>query len=531
MVVHLTRRWRLGAIFPWAGALAFGVFLAVKPAEGQVFATQAPDGSNALVADDTYHPQAYAYSCMIASMEMELDEPQVVNNNPFVANLIATGNTYAQGYMYDMIHANLIGPANPAPLNLAPSNVAYNAANNPALNNPNYFYSTYAYPGSDINGAQFGLNVLNGNSALITPAPPGLGPAGTAYVSYNLGNPLLSYFTNWDYSSRTIAAAISTYGAPAVIGMNPNPFGIFNGQLSGQHAISVYGVSYNGNAPAANAAYTITGFYVHDPWTGYVQNQVTAGNYTQLANGKVVNAQGQAVPLGLGENTWLRYGMLPAIAGAPQVALPNGTIVSPGNFSWYNYFTPSAPSPSPYTTVFNGVGFKFEVEPQGPEVPDTGDNGLYSSIPPVPALLGSQVTAAQADADAISDLSTTGDLSDEPGFEGGSFDAADEMLLQNPDDPTVEGDWLVPYDGSGGVNDVTGALLVDEDTGVIDQATWLDPNDPMTSMSLAEIDEMYTDQLDGIVEDDNELPEPTSVLLLTGVAGMALTRRRRRTIG
>jgi hypothetical protein len=101
------------------------------------------------------------------------------------------------------------------------------------------------------------------------------------------------------------------------------------------------------------------------------------------------------------------------------------------------------------------------------------------------------------------------------------------MLLQDPNDPSAQGDWLVPYDGGGGVNDVTGAILIDEDTGVIDQATWFDANDPVTSMSLSQIDQMYEDQVADIVEDDNNLPEPASATLLLVSCGGLLMRRRR----
>ena len=67
-------------------------------------------------------------------------------------------------------------------------------------------------------------------------------------------------------------------------------------------------------------------------------------------------------------------------------------------------------------------------------------------------------------------------------------------------------------------------------TGVIDQATWFDPTDPITSMTLSQIDELYTDQLNDIVENDNSvpLPEPASLLLIVPAAALLMGRRPRR---
>src|SRR5581483_6233322 len=117
----------------------------------------------------------------------------------------------------------------------------------------------------------------------------------------------------------------------------------------------------------------------------------------------------------------------------------------------------------------------------------------------------------------------------EAGFVGGSFDpnTADEMFLQTPDDITGQGDWVIPYDGAGGANDITGAVAIDADTGVVDMATWIDPSDPnQPHLSLQDLSTMFTDDITaGLLPNDNPTPEPAAMGLLLLVP--ALMRRRR----
>ncbi len=119
----------------------------------------------------------------------------------------------------------------------------------------------------------------------------------------------------------------------------------------------------------------------------------------------------------------------------------------------------------------------------------------------------------------------------------GSLDSnpGDEMLLQLGGTAASlgDGDWLVPYDGSGGTNDVQGAVLINQDTGVIDEATWLAPGDlpPGVGYSLAQLDTMM--QEEGTSPNDNPAPEPgTMALLIAGglAAAAACAVRRRRVL-
>jgi len=76
-------------------------------------------------------------------------------------------------------------------------------------------------------------------------------------------------------------------------------------------------------------------------------------------------------------------------------------------------------------------------------------------------------------------------------------------VVQYPTDTPGEGDWLIPYDGSGGTNDVTGFVLIDMQTGNLDEAVWLNPGDDVTSMTLQDVDEMETDEYAGNYLEDN----------------------------
>ncbi len=247
----------------------------------------------------------------------------------------------------------------------------------------------------------------------------------------------------------------------------------------GGHWIDVNGVTTIGPV-AWDKPYKITGFFIRDPW-----------------------------PLrgSLGANTWLAY----------------------NNRAWYSVFNPNPLfPPSPYAGQYAMV-----LEPTGPQALDNGSN---DSTPPPPPNLPSELTASQAIAQAGSDLASDSALNTQFGLTNGGFDAnaADALLLQLPGDSSTQGDWLIPYDGAGGSNDVTGALVINADTGTIDQATWIDNS--QTPMALSQVQQMLQDQYSGnLVRDDIDatvVPEPSSALLL-GLGGPVLFRfvhqRRRQT--
>ena len=427
-------------------------------------------------------------------MEMELDVPAVKATNGFVVNMINAGDgalvphngapplatlnagqvtAFGQSFIYGLVHGQ-------------------NTFNTQGYFNPN----TPVGSGTGNNAVAVGLNLID-NPAVNGTTGPAIG--NHAYAAYNLGNAALA--------SRTIANALKSTSVPAVAAIN-----------HGSHAISVYGVQTNVN-PVQNNNYNINGFFIHDPWTGYAIGRKNAGDNFP------VNAGGY----GLGFNTYLRNGY-DVVPGAALTQLPNGQIQPVALGAWLNYFNVAGPQAGE-GPVMATPGYKFEVEPIGPELPDDGNGGQFFSLP-APPTEKAEDNAAQAETDAGADLSANSDLSTEPGFTGGSFDPnpTDEMFIQEPSDIAGQGDWIVPYDGAGGAGDITGAIAIDADTGVIDMATWLNPDDPMDHFSLTDLDSMFQDELTGLLPNDNPTPEPVALSLLVPVMVLAMRRKKTRLV-
>ena len=270
-----------------------------------------------------------------------------------------------------------------------------------------------------------------------------------------------------------------------------------------------------GITAGATGHYTLTAGQVSDPWTGYALQQPASANGT----------------LGLGFNTWLRYGY-DVLGNGQGIAYirPDGTTVNnarPG--IWFNYFNVS---PGQLGQASLSPGPWSPVEPQGPESLDTGDAANDGSLPAPPPLLPSQITtAAGALSYAGSDLAADSTLSGDLAVMGsGALDSnpADEMLMQLPG-MQGDGDWIVPYDVGGGVSNVHGALLIDQDTGVIDEATWLSPGDNIPGLTLSQLDSMVQEEAT-TPNDFNVAPEPGTVGLLAcaGLVTAAASAMRRR---
>jgi hypothetical protein len=426
-----------------------------------------------------YHAQVTDHYCASATIQMMLDCTAVRGTNAYVNTMLMAADPPtippAAGHLCIPMQPTYAG----GQVTFAPQVAIYNLIHGaatyvPAAGPYTGFVFSYLNPwtpwprtGSGNNAIQWALNMLDN---------PTIGGNGNhAYTAFNVP-PTFGWAT---WASRTIANAIHSYDVPAQVTVG-----------SGAHSISVVGVTSFG-VPARNTNYTITGFYVNDPWTGY-----WAG---QKANLPVIP--------GLGINQWIKYGYQPHPAATP-IAVPGVGVVNAKIGKWFTHFNP-APGQPGEGPVFAAAGYKFVVEPLGPELLDDGNGGIYSSLPTPDPLLGAPIsTAADALAAATSELAAAGYLTDESGLSGGSFDLSGVVFLPAMD--AIGGDWVVPYDQPGGMS--SGGVLVNSLTGKIDAAMWA--NESSQYLTDAEVEDLFDALNGGVYPDDNIFgDEPTATLL------------------
>jgi hypothetical protein len=165
------------------------------------------------------------------------------------------------------------------------------------------------------------------------------------------------------------------------------------------------------------------------------------------------------------------------------------------------------------------VGYKFVVEPLGPELPD---DGTFESTPLPAPPLPVDLNATTALALAQTTLATDSDLSTEYGLSGGAFDAANMQLMN----PSGEDDWFIPYE-RGGV--YTGVFMLSAHFGILEEAGWDELGD--TPTSLADLVQEYQGIEDGFHPDDNPVDVPEASTLALAAIGSVIVggKRRRRT--
>ena len=431
------------------------------------------------VTGRSYHYQVTDHYCASATVQMILDCTAVRTTNPYINTFLMAADPpsipTAPGHFCIPLQPTYAG----GQVTFAPQVAIYNLIHNAATyvpiagpftgipltyNNP---WTPWPVTGSGNNAIQWALNVLDN---------PTVGGNGNhAYTAFNVP-PTAAWAT---FASRTIANAITSFDVPAQVTVG-----------SGAHSIAVTGVTSIG-VPVNNTNYTITGFYVSDPWTGYW----------------VSRGRPAGVPPGLGIHQWIRYGYMINPVATP-ILIPGVGMVTAKLGKWFTHFNPAPGFPGE-GAYMSGPGYKFVVEPLGPEPIDDGNGGLYSSLPPPsPMLPGPISTAADALSYATSGLAAAGFLNDESGLQGGSFDLSGIAYLPAPDG--FGGDWVVPYDQAGG--DASGAVLVNSLTGEIDAAMWTE--DTAHHLSDAEVGTMFSMLNDGNYPDDNPVnDEPTATLV------------------
>ncbi len=285
------------------------------------------------VTGEVYHAQVTDHYCASATIEMMLDCTAVRSTNAYINTFLNAPDPLNIPQSANGQHTDDIPPQpiyNAGQVLFAPQVAIYNLIHGHATYTPiagpntgiplTYSNPFWPWPstGSGTNAVQWALNVLDN---------PTVGGNGNhSYTGFNVASGA--------FASRTIANAIKDYDVPAQVTIG-----------NGAHSIAVTGVTGIGVA-ARNTNYTITGFYVNDPWTGYAISQGLP-----------------AAQRGLGEHTWVRYGFRNT-NGPAQINVPGIGLVNAAPNTWFRYFNPAPPQPGE-GAYLSGVGYKFVVERSG----------------------------------------------------------------------------------------------------------------------------------------------------------------------
>lgn len=460
-----------------------------------------------------YRYQRFNNWCGSASVQMILTSPAVRNNNAFVADFLAAPDDPGVPANGTRLQPTLV--STPLGINVSrnPQAFVYNLTHGlNTVNGVSYLNPALPYGrGSDTTGMAVALNLLDN---------PGFLGAGVAQGKHA--------YTAWNFPASVGGAALAT--KQIANSLHLTKVAAQAGIGSGSHSIVVNGVSTD-VAPIPNTDYKVTGVYVSDPWTGYVDQQIRDG---------FGNPGG---PRGFGFNAFVPHGYdIIDHPNAPLINVPGVGLIRGRFKAWLQHFNVSPANPfggAPFSVP--GVQFITATasQPEGVvaiPLEVGGPGGSFFGLVGTPALANPIPNAAAAIARAAVALDARPDLRVRfPGPGGGvigfddgpagDFDVDNVVFLPNPDPfDVLDGDWILPYLPTGGTS-YSGALVIDGITGDIDFAVFA-PEVSFT-YSIGDLTTIYSDLVAGAYPLSGlEIPEPAGLAGL-GIAVVFLGRRRK----
>lgn len=404
-----------------------------------------------VILDHGYHFQQTFFYCGPAAIQMMLDTPAVRNNNPSVVALLT----------------------NPPPALFA------HLTQDQWVQYQIYFNSRFRFNfgwlGTTPPAFSLTINAYDGipNPPPLWPGIPQGGNPAHAYAWWGFAPDALCLAAggerrfrrlprNADLAMRTVAYAMKQFQVPATVAVN-----------TGAHWLVVDGVRADG-VIGRNQPYTIREVRVSDPLHGLVQRCRQPAPPPVLGCGGALLADRAGFILG--RNQWWSYGVnAPDRFGCMR---PRGFL---------RFFNPAGPGPYPWSGQY--VIVVEPDDPPPPAPPDDGNGGQYESLPDPAPMLDRPLERTELLETWFDIFLELDGASPYKGMflEGGEFVEDLAIFRSFPGEPEGWGDWVLPYDGpEPGHDDILGVLVLDAQTGVIDNAVRFSEDEVLTYDQLLE---------------------------------------------